>query len=562
MTPRPNTPTHAFNIAKVPSDLHINSRQLSAFLFWKLRNAAQHAYPVPRFLHISEIRVMSPSKQQSLRLFFLRNLLVAFGVSTAAILSVLLFQGGGELISPVWPAGGIALAGVIHFGGRVLPGVYIPLAASSLLSGNPWVFSLLAPAGLALSVWVGAGCLRWFRFDPRMKSTRDILLLAGCGVAIPMAMAGYFIALCMHLGGLVSWEQIFSIGLIYWTANAAGSLIAAPVVLLLASGGYKIHRRALSEVILPACQLGLVGGSAWIAFSESGSGLFLSDAIAYLPFPFIVWAALSGGLRLSTLSVLATVCIAAAFTSRGLGPFAAEGGLESFWLTEVFIAIITSTGLLIGAGSDAQRRETRLKAEAATREAELERLKAQVNPHFLFNCLTAIHTLIRTDGSAAERGLVSLSALLRKSLDVAKEPFIPLREELEIIRDALRLQKLRYEEGLEWSVSADVAAERFLVPPMLLQPLVENSVKHGVCDGFGRVDLVAEVVEGQLVVRVSNTAPEGCDPESWQESVGLSSVRARITSTCPAGSRLEFSMRDGGHVEACVTILPTSNRRS
>jgi LytS/YehU family sensor histidine kinase len=184
----------------------------------------------------------------------------------------------------------------------------------------------------------------------------------------------------------------------------------------------------------------------------------------------------------------------------------------------------------------------------------LERLKAQVNPHFLFNCLTAIQSLVRSDGRAAEAGLTALSGLLRRSLDVAKRPLIPLGEELEIIRDALQLQKMRYEEGLEWSVSADKQAQEFRVPPMLLQPLVENAVKHGVCDGFGRVDLNATVNGGVLIVSVRNTAPPDCDPAKWGESVGLASVRARIAEACPQGSGVEFSKTADGWIEALVRI--------
>jgi len=264
--------------------------------------------------------------------------------------------------------------------------------------------------------------------------------------------------------------------------------------------------------------------------------------------------ALSRGLAGAALSVMCVVGMAVVATSRGMGPFAGEDAMQAFWQIEVFLTIVTTSGLLIGAGSDAQRREKALQAETATRKAELERLKAQVNPHFLFNCLTAIQSLVRTDSGAAEAGLGALSSLLRKSLDVAKHPLIPLGEELEIIRDALRLQKMRFEEGLEWSVSADKQAHEFLVPPMLLQPLVENAVKHGVCDGFGRVDLNATVDGGVLTVSVRNTAPPDCDPAAWPQNVGLAGVRARIAETCGAGSSVEFSKIPDGWIQALVRI--------
>ncbi len=460
------------------------------------------------------------------------------------------------VVSPVWPAGGIALAAALLLGWRVAPGIFLPLVAGSVAGGNPWVFSVLAPAGIVGSVYLGRWLCRWRGFDPGLKSTQDILILAGLGVLVPMGIAGFWTAASMKLAGMIEASYVLPIGGLYWMANAAGAIVITPVALLLAAGRFSLRGLGFGVSVTAAVQLLLVAAASWVAFFGSVGADTTGQALAYLPFPFVVWVALSRGLCGSALAILWAVAMAVAATSMGLGPFVSENALASIWQIEVFIAIITTSGLLIGAGSDAQRREKALQAVAATRKAELERLKAQVNPHFLFNCLTAIHSLVRTDGKAAEEGLTSLSSLLRKSLDVAKHPLIPLGEELEIIRDALRLQKMRFEEGLEWSVAANDEAEKFRVPPMLLQPLVENAVKHGVSDGFGRVDVTAVVDRGDLLVKVRNTAPGGCDPANWGESVGLASVRARIEEACPAGSGVEFSKTPDGWILALVRIKP------
>lgn len=512
--------------------------------------------------HSPDSAPVSRSRSQLVRSFILPNAGVALAVYFAAWGSALLFRGGAGAISPVWPTCGIALAAVLLIGFKVLPGVFLPLFASSITAGNPVVFSILGPVGVASAVWLGAVWLRKFRFDPAMSSTREILLLAGAGALLPMGIAGLWISGSLVVGGLIGVPQFLQVAAIYWTANAAGVLVAAPVVLLIASRRLVSSHRDSSTILVSLVRLLFVAAASWVAFSGLGSSFVSFNGLAYLPFPFVVWAALGGGLPSASLSVLVVVLTAAGFTSRGIGPFASDVALETFWQSEVFTAIIASTGLLIGAGSDAQRREKRLLAEASTREAELERLKAQVNPHFLFNCLTAIQSLVRTDGRAAEEGLSSLSSLLRKSLDVAKEPLIPLGEELAIIRDALRLQKMRYEEGLEWSVSSDPVAEKFPVPPMLLQPLVENAVKHGVCEGFGRVDLEARVTDRELVVCVRNTAPVICDPAQWSENVGLASVRARIAASCPPGSMLEFSRLSDGRIQVLARIKPVVGTRS
>jgi len=411
---------------------------------------------------------------------------------------------------------------------------------------------------MVAGIYLGRGLLHWRGFHPALGSTRDVLLLAGLGAALPMGFAGFWTAGCLWVDGRIGADYLPAVGAVYWVANTAGMVVVAPVVLLSAAGGF-FRGFGLGSAAGAALQLAVVFLASWLAFFAFSGGGVSGQALAYLPFPFLVWVALSRGLPGSALAVLTTVGVAVAATSRGTGPFVAGDVMTAFWQIEVFLAIVTTSGLLIGAGSDARRRERVLQAEAAARKAEMERLKAQVNPHFLFNCLAAIQSLIRTDSGAAERGLASLSLLLRRSLDVAKHPLIPLAEELEIIRDALTLQKMRYEEGLEWSVGADRDAGDFRVPPMLLQPLVENAVKHGVSDGFGRVDLTAEIENGDLLVRVRNTAPDGCDPANWGESVGLASVRTRIEESCPGGSGVAFSKTPDGWIQALVRIKPTES---
>jgi LytS/YehU family sensor histidine kinase len=103
-------------------------------------------------------------------------------------------------------------------------------------------------------------------------------------------------------------------------------------------------------------------------------------------------------------------------------------------------------------------------------------------------------------------------------------------------------------------MSADARAEDFPVPPMLLLPLIENALKHGVLEEFGRVNLEAHIEGDDLVVLVSNTAPPDSNPENWGESVGLASVRSRIADACPPGSTVHFSRTPDGLIQAWVRI--------
>jgi integral membrane sensor domain MASE1 len=500
--------------------------------------------------------MINEKKSVSATRVFFENLIVAGLIAFSAYGLHAVLVSSHTIVSTIWPAGGIALAGALRFGWRVAPGIVVPIAAGSIGAAHPLLFGFLAPVGFAVSVYIGRWLCQWKKIDVNLTTARDVLILAGLGVVLPMWLAGSLIASAMMITGMIAKANFLPVAWSYFLMNATGSIIIAPVALLVTGGHFRLRVLGFTSTVVGVFQLALILGTSWVAFFGKIGGGASGQALAYLPFPFVVWVALSRGLGGSALAVLFSVAMALCATSLGRGPFITEKGHASILQIEVFIAIITTSGLLIGAGSDAQRREKALQSVAATRKAELERLKAQVNPHFLFNCLTAIHSLVRTDSRAAEAGLTSLSSLLRKSLDVAKQPLIPLGEELEIIRDALRLQKMRYEEGLEWSVAADDEAEKFRVPPMLLQPLVENAVKHGVSDGFGRVDVTAVVDRGDLLVKVRNTAPDGCVPANWSESVGLASVRARIEEACPTGSKVEFTKTPDGWIQALVRIKP------
>jgi integral membrane sensor domain MASE1 len=492
----------------------------------------------------------------------LENILVG------ALVSLLTWMAHGVLttehtpLSLLRPAPGVALAAALLLGWRVAPGIFLPIAAASIWSSDSLLYDLLVPIGFVASIYMGRSLLSSQNFNPKFGSTRDVLLLAGLGAALPMGFAGVWTAGCMLLAGLSSSADFWTVAAIHWVANTAGALLVCTLILLIATGQLNALQPRPGKAVL---QIAAALIAAWWAFFESHRTGVAPQALAYLPFPFLVWIALSRGLSGAALTLLGVVGIAVTATSMGHGPFfpsqpmaaaMPKNPLATFWQVEVFIAIITCSSMLIGAGSDAQRRESALQAEASTRKAELERLKAQVNPHFLFNCLAAIQSLVRTDGKAAERGLSSLSVLLRRSLDVAREPLIPLAEELHIIRESLALQKMRYEEGLEWRVSATKEAEDFLVPPMLFQPLVENAVKHGVDEGFGFVEITAMIESGALLATVRNTAPTGCEPGRWKESVGLSSVRARISDSCPEGSLLEITKTHTGQIEALLRIMP------
>ena len=486
------------------------------------------------------------------------NILVGMAIYAAGWLSVWLVKEQSHALAPIWPTAGIALAAVILIGPWVWPGILLPLWMSCLASGEHGAFAFLAPAGTTATIVGASFLLRRAKWDPRLSSTRDVLLLLGLGGLLPMMVAGFWTAWLLIVTRAMPSPGFLPVGWLYGCANTAGTIVIAPVILLAAQG--RFHWRDTKALLrsLPPLLFCIV--AAWLAFrgvpgtSKSTTLATTVSALVYLPFPFLVWAALSRGLPSAALALLGIVAVSVAYTSRGLGPFASTSLLAGVWQFQVYIAILSSTGLLLGAGSEAQKRERALREEALIREGELERIKAQIHPHFLFNCLNAIHSLIGSSPSEARSGILSLSRLLRTSLDSARESRIPLAKEMEMISDYLDLQKMRFEEGLETEIQMDGSAADFPVAPMIIQPLVENSVKHGVRDGVGSVRISATVSGDWLSVSITNPAPIDCKTDAWKEGVGLASVRARLRESWGDRAQLNFAVLTTGSITASLRI--------
>ncbi|MFZ4776984.1 MAG: histidine kinase [Terrimicrobiaceae bacterium] len=456
-------------------------------------------------------------------------------------------QGGANFISPIWPACGIALAGMLVWGVGMWPAIYLPMCLSSLGAGDAVAFSLLAPAGLMGVLWATCWGLERMNIDRRLSTTRDVVVLVVAGAVMPMAVAGLWNAAMLVLTGMMAHVSLIQTALVYGIANATGVVVVAPLVLLAAAGRHP-SRRWQEWVILGALLF-----SVWVAFSAPGH----QTVLAYLPFPFLVWLALTGGLPMAALGILGAVAGAVAFSSHGAGPFAGGAPLANFAQIELYIGIFATTGLLIGAGAEAQRREKALRAEAATREAEMERIKAQIHPHFLFNCLAAIHSLVGTDTEGARGGILALSDLLRASLDAAGEKFVPLVRETKLIENYLALQRMRFEDALEATMDCSPAASAIPVPPMLIQPLVENAIKHGVDDdGQVSVEVLAYEKPEGLCILVKNTLPASAPrAEEWSDGVGLASVKRRVEEAWGGRATLTFSREDPNWLVATILIM-------
>jgi len=170
-----------------------------------------------------------------------------------------------------------------------------------------------------------------------------------------------------------------------------------------------------------------------------------------------------------------------------------------------------------------------LEFQLHSRDAELKALRAQLQPHFLYNALNSINSLIRSDPAAARRTLVQLGDLLRRSLTLGAREVIPLSDELELVEALLRIEKVRFGERLGYRLDVTEQAREQGVPPLLLQPLVENAVTHGIAgllDG-GTISLTGTVEGERLRLVVEN--PRDADSGSRRGTgIGLENVRRRL----------------------------------
>jgi sensor histidine kinase YesM len=205
--------------------------------------------------------------------------------------------------------------------------------------------------------------------------------------------------------------------------------------------------------------------------------------------------------------------------------------------------------------------------ETQLAQAQLQVLRAQLHPHFLFNSLNAISALMHKDVGRADRMLARLSEVLRIAIDTAATPQIRLIDEVEFVKRYLETEQMRFGDRLDVSVDLPTETYDALVPTMLLQPLVENAVRHGVAPhaGQARVEIRIEKKGTQLGIVVRDTgarkkvdARDGTAPASARvrviEGVGLRTTRERLEKLYGGAQELVLAHVPGGGFESRITL--------
>jgi LytS/YehU family sensor histidine kinase len=191
-----------------------------------------------------------------------------------------------------------------------------------------------------------------------------------------------------------------------------------------------------------------------------------------------------------------------------------------------------------------------------SRDAELRTLRAQIDPHFLFNSLHSISALTASDPAAARRMTILLGDFFRESLALGAAERIPLSKELTLADKYLQIEQVRLGERLQVSIDGTDAGE-CLVPPLVLQPIVENAVKHGVAHVLegGMVSVSATCTAASLTLVVENPADPD-RPRKTGTGLGLANVRARLRALYGNDASVNWSERDGRwRVEATLPAV-------
>jgi hypothetical protein len=302
-----------------------------------------------------------------------------------------------------------------------------------------------------------------------------------------------------------------------------------------------LHPRPVGHAVIFAAPLSLIYGSlclsAWWVCRSNPIGvaapwrIFVSGFGAAVQ-SSAVWVGIATlwGVVLSRAGVSDRATILGDVAVLGIaGVVLYIESLAAHYFIQVFDAI-----------GQAQRRA--LSAQVEAREAELRALRAQINPHFLFNSLNSISALTGSDPEAARRMCQLLGDFLRTSLTLGGREHVALAEEIGLAERYLAIEQVRFGDRLRVTRDVDPAALRCHVPPLLIQPLIENAVKHGVADRVdgGTIRIQAHRRDNLLEVTVENPRDPEAPPRRGA-GVGLDNVRRRLETLDPQRSRVDIT---------------------
>lgn len=182
--------------------------------------------------------------------------------------------------------------------------------------------------------------------------------------------------------------------------------------------------------------------------------------------------------------------------------------------------------------------------EAAVKDYELKTLKSQLNPHFMFNAMNSIRALIEEDPESAKSALTKLSNILRYSLQMERMEKVSLEDEIETVKNYLDLESIRFEERLKYKINIENGSSKIGIPPMMIQTLVENGIKHGISKipGGGAISITTRVENSKLYLEIRNSGNVNEDDLKNSNGFGVNNTKHRINLLF--GEEAKFSLQN------------------
>ncbi len=307
-----------------------------------------------------------------------------------------------------------------------------------------------------------------------------------------------------------------------------------------------------AQIMVPSALLyGFIGVSAWYLcryFPMRKTG-YLQMAGAFVVSALIassVWVALTG----EWVKLIATS------HDRSSGDLLATSELRLMtgagFLLYLLVLLVHYLLISVEDSKNAERRAVEMQMLA--RDAELRALRSQINPHFLFNSLNSISALTSQSPDAARTMTQLLADFFRKSLSAGGKTDVPLSEEIGLITDYLEIERVRFGDRLKSEISVDQRCQRFGIPPLILQPLVENAVKHGITNRIegGTIAISVFMQNGRVHIRIKNPYDRS-ENDTYGTRLGIENIRSRLAAVYGSKARLDIR-RDETLFTAEITI--------
>ena len=422
---------------------------------------------------------------------------------------------------------------------------------------NTILVSLLVKIAAIASI--ASFLLRW-SFAKRMllreRRTFKQRLELGLLFGVPFA-AGTLVRIVLNYDAAdLGLEAAFVSGLVggYVTGPIAGALVAAPAFFI-----------AGEWIALPLMVgVGALGG---LVRDVAPGPEEIWRFSPFFPFTISVW--MRAPTTESAFQMLLLFCCAAieflrsslagAFGRKWLfALYAPSDDVTAITIVLVYVATIISIGVTLKVWNNTRNEWKLEEQQRLLMQARLRNLSSQINPHFLFNTLNSVSSLIRINPREARDLIVKLSAILRRLLR-QQDAFAPLKDERTFIRNYLEIEKVRFGDKLQIHEQWSEQSLDALVPSMLLQPLVENAIKHGISPKLegGAIWLRSQVMGGRLQIEVEDNGvgiPEEVRPFVFQAGIGISNVYERLSVLFGNDFQMSIEARPGGGTNVRVQI--------